>query len=126
MLKELNIMAVLPASDMSRATDFYTNVLGLDSPETMNEENLLFHSGDVTSFLVYKTDNAGSARNTQMGWTTGDIDADVAALRNRGVVFEEYDFPEMKTDDGIAVMPVGRAAWFRDSEGNILNLFQRG
>ena len=126
MLKELNIMAVLPASDMSRATDFYTNVLGLDSPEPMNEENLLFHSGDGTSFLVYKTDNAGSARNTQMGWTTGDIDADVAALRNRGVVFEEYDFPEMKTDDGIAVMPVGRAAWFRDSEGNILNLFQRG
>lgn len=125
MLKDLDIMAVLPATDMSRARDFYQNVLGLDSPDTMNEENLLYHSGDGTAFLLYKTDNAGSAQNTQMGWSTEDIDADVAALRDRGVVFEEYDFPGVRTQDGVAVMPVGRAAWFKDSEGNILNLFQR-
>ncbi|MCC3283645.1 VOC family protein [Arthrobacter caoxuetaonis] len=125
MLKEQDIMAVLPARDVARARDFYGNVLGLDPPLVMDEENLIYRSGNGTSFLVYKTDNAGSAKNTQMGWESSDIEGDVAALRERGVVFEEYDFPGVETSDGIASTPVGKAAWFLDSEGNILNLFQR-
>lgn len=126
MLKDLNIMAVLPATDMSRASDFYQNVLQLDSPDSMDGENLLFHGGEGTTFLLYKTDNAGSAKNTQMGWETSDIEGDMATLRSRGVVFENYDFPGLATENGMAVTPVGKAAWFTDTEGNILNLFQRG
>ncbi|UPO77878.1 VOC family protein [Arthrobacter sp. Helios] len=125
MLKEQEIMAVLPATDMARASDFYGNVLGLDPPQVLDDENLLYHSGNGTGFLLYKTDNAGSAKNTQMGWETNDLDGEVADLRSRGVVFEEYDFPGLKTEGGIASTPVGKAAWFTDTEGNILNLFQR-
>lgn len=119
-------MAVLPAADMTRASNFYRNVLQLDPPDSMDEENLLFHCGDGTTFLLYKTDNAGSAKNTAMGWETSDIEGDMANLRSRGVEFEDYDFPGLTTENGLVVMPVGKAAWFTDTEGNILNLFQRG
>ena len=125
MLKDLEINAVLPAKDIARARGFYRDVLGLEPADAMDEENLLYRCGKGTAFLLYKTDNAGTAKNTQMGWGTDDIDAEVQDLRGRGVVFEEYDFPGLKTENGIAFTPVGRAAWFLDSEGNILNLFQR-
>ncbi|WP_427131693.1 VOC family protein [Pseudarthrobacter sp. S9] len=125
MLKELDVIAVLPAKDMARARDFYRDVLGLEPSDTMDEENLLYRSGNGTAFLLYRTDNAGTAKNTQMGWGTDNIEGEVEDLRGRGVVFEEYDFPGLKTENGIAATPVGKAAWFTDSEGNILNIFQR-
>ncbi|WP_426997795.1 VOC family protein [Pseudarthrobacter sp. N5] len=125
MLKELDLMAVLPAKDMTRARNFYRDVLGLEPSEAMDEENLLYRSGNGAAFLIYKTDNAGTAKNTQMGWATDNIEGEVEELRGRGVVFEEYDFPGLKTENGIAATSVGKAAWFTDSEGNILNLFQR-
>lgn len=125
MLKELDIIAVLPAKDIARARDFYKDVLGLEPSDSMDEENLVYQCGNGTTFLLYKTDNAGTAKNTQMGWGTDNIEGEVEELRGRGVVFEEYDFPGLKTANGIASTPVGKAAWFTDSEGNILNLFQR-
>jgi catechol 2,3-dioxygenase-like lactoylglutathione lyase family enzyme len=125
MLKERDIIAVLPAKDIARARDFYRDVLGLEPSDAMDEENLLYRCGNGTAFLLYQTDNAGTAKNTQMGWGTDNLEADVEDLRGRGVVFEEYDFPGLKTENGIATTPVGTAAWFTDSEGNILNLFQR-
>lgn len=125
MLKELDIIAVLPAKDMARARAYYRDVLGLEASDAMDEENLLYRSGNGTAFLLYNTDNAGTAKNTQMGWRTDNIEAEVEDLRGRGVVFEEYDFPGMKTENGIATTPVEKAAWFKDSEGNILNIFQR-
>lgn len=125
MLKERDIIAVLPAKDIARAKGFYRDVLGLEPSDAMDEENLLYRCGNGTAFLLYQTDNAGTAKNTQMGWGTDNLESDVEDLRGRGVVFEEYDFPGLKTENGIATTPVGRAAWFRDSEGNILNLFQR-
>ena len=125
MLKDLEITAVLPARDIVRARAFYSDVLGLEPADSMDEENLIYRCGNGTAFLLYQTDFAGTAKNTQMGWETNDLDAEVADLRGRGVVFEEYDFPGLKTENGIATTPVGKAAWFLDSEGNILNLFQR-
>ncbi|HSO16718.1 MAG TPA: VOC family protein [Arthrobacter sp.] len=126
MLKDLEITAVLPAKDIARARAFYRDVLGLEpADDSMDEENLIYRCGKETAFLLYKSDYAGTAKNTQMGWGTDDIDAEVADLRGRGVVFEEYDFPGLKTENGIATTPVGKAAWFLDSEGNILNLYQR-
>jgi catechol 2,3-dioxygenase-like lactoylglutathione lyase family enzyme len=125
MLKELDVIAVLPAKDLARARDFYRDKLGLDAPETMDEENLLYLSGNGTAFLLYKTDNAGTAKNTQMSWRTDNLEAEMEDLRGRGVVFEEYDFPGLKTENGIATNAVGKGAWFTDSEGNILSIFQR-
>jgi predicted enzyme related to lactoylglutathione lyase len=125
MLKENDLMAVLPAKDLARAKQFYDDVLGLEPPEVMDDENLLYRSGNGTAFLLYKSDYAGTAKNTQMGWGTDNLEAEVDDLRGRGVVFEEYDLPGLKTENGIATSPVGKAAWFTDTEGNILNLFQR-
>lgn len=125
MLQELDIIAVLPAKDMARARSFYRDKLGLEPSDEMDEENVMYRCGNGTTFLLYKTDNAGTAQNTQMGWGTDDINAEVADLQSRGIVFEEYDFPGLKTENGIATTPVGKAAWFIDSEGNILNIFQR-
>ena len=67
--------------------------------------------------------NAGTAKNTQMGWGVEDVEKEVEELRARGVVFEEYDMPGLKTENGIATMEgMGKGAWFLDTEGNILNI----
>ncbi|MDQ0635162.1 catechol 2,3-dioxygenase-like lactoylglutathione lyase family enzyme [Arthrobacter pascens] len=125
MLKDLEIMAVLPAKDINRAKDFYRDKLGLEPSETPEDDSLMYRAGKGTSFLVYQTENAGSAKNTQMGWETDNIEREMEELRGRGVVFEEYDFPGLKTENGVATNDWGKAAWFLDSEGNILNISQR-
>ena len=122
MLKDSDIIAVLPAKDINRARDFYRDKLGLEPAQVLDEENLIYRCGNGTSFLLYRTDNAGTAKNTQMGWGSADLERDVEELRSRGVVFEEYDFPGLKTENGIASLPVGKSAWFLDTEGNILNI----
>ena len=124
MLKDSAIMAVLPAKDINRAKDFYRDKLGLEPSETV-EDNLVYRCGNGTSFLVYQTENAGTAKNTQMGWETDNLERDMEELRGRGVVFEEYDFPGLKTENGVATDSFGKGAWFLDSEGNILNIAQR-
>lgn len=124
MLKDLSVMAVLPAKDLSRATDFYRDKLGLEPAETI-EDSVLYRCANGTGFLVYQTDNAGTAKNTQIGWETDNLDRDMEELRGRGVVFEEYDFPGLKTENGVVDNEWGRGAWFLDSEGNIISLSQR-
>ena len=124
MLKDRAVAAVLPAKDIARARDFYQNVLGLDAPDVLDDENLIYRCGNGTTFMLYQTDNAGTAKNTQMGWDTDNIEAEMEELRGRGVTFEEYDFPGRKTENGIATNAIGKAAWFLDTEGNILNIFQ--
>ncbi|MBT2566182.1 VOC family protein [Arthrobacter sp. ISL-85] len=123
MLKDLEVMAVLPAKDIDRAREFYRDKLGLEPEPNMADGGLVYRCGKGTAFLIYQTDNAGSARNTQIGWGTDDVQRDVDELRARGVVFEDYDMPGLKTENGIASMEgMGQAAWFLDSEGNILNI----
>ena len=126
MFKDSNIMAVLPAKDINRAKEFYRDKLGIEPSESMEEGSVMYSCGQGTRFLVYQTDNAGTAKNTQMGWETDDIERDMEEMRGRGVVFEEYDFPGLKTENGIATASWGKGAWFLDSEGNILNIAQRG
>jgi catechol-2,3-dioxygenase len=123
MLKDTAIAAVLPAKDVGRAKEFYRDKLGLEPIENA-DDNVMYECGNGTRFLLYQTDNAGTAKNTQMGWVTDDVERDVQELRGRGVVFEEYDFPGVKTENGIATSDAGKAAWFLDSEGNILSLFE--
>lgn len=123
MLKDREIMAVLPAKDIDRAREFYRDKLGLDPVQTVENDNLIYRCGKGTGFLLYQTDNAGSAKNTQMSWGVDDVEKEVEELRGRGVVFEEYDMPGLKTENGIATMEgMGKGAWFLDSEGNILNI----
>ena len=125
MFKDSNIMAVLPAKDINRAKEFYRDKLGIEPSEILEEGGAMYSCGQGTRFLVYQTENAGTAKNTQMGWETDDLEREMEELRGRGVVFEDYDFPGLKTENGIATTNWGKAAWFLDSEGNIINVAQR-
>ena len=121
MLKELH--TVLPAADLQRARTFYHDKLELD-PDEMHDGMLMYHASKGSAFEIYETSNAGTAKNTQMVWMTDDLDAEMARLRKRGVVFEDYDIPGMKTENGVATMGDSKAAWFRDTEGNFLCISQ--
>jgi catechol 2,3-dioxygenase-like lactoylglutathione lyase family enzyme len=122
MLDMYKLVPSLPASDLERATRFYTEKLGL-SPISANRAAVEFTSGSVR-FGVYETTYAGTAQHTLAAWEVDDIEEVVDELRTRGIVFEEYDVPGLKTVNGIADMGPQRGAWFRDSEGNILALAQ--
>jgi len=77
-------------------------------------------------FFIYTTPNPNRGGHTQMGISVKDVGAAVRELRGRGVTFEEYDMPGLKTVDGIATTPAGRAAWFKDTESNTIGLIQLG
>jgi catechol 2,3-dioxygenase-like lactoylglutathione lyase family enzyme len=119
----MSIYTVLPAKDLARARAFYRDMLGLEP--TMEKPGMLAYSGPSGYiFQLYETDAAGTAQNTQMGWSTSELDDDVAELRERGVIFEEYDLPGLKTENGIAFVGTERAAWFKDTEGNTICISQ--
>ena len=116
-------MVTLPATDIDRARKFYQEVLGFEVGEAGEDGSVRVQVGD-SSIMVYPSEFAGSNRATAVGIGVEDATAAVAHLRDRGVQFEEYDFGEMKTIDGVLTMPNGdKGAWFKDTEGNIVGLF---
>ena len=119
----LSIYTVLPAADLDRARAFYRDKLGLEV--TLEKPGMLAYSGPSGYiFQLYETATVGTAQNTQMGWSTSDLDADMADLRRRGVEFEEYDFPGLTTENGVALVGTERSAWFKDTEGNTICISQ--
>ncbi len=123
MLKDLHVHTTLPATDLARAQAWYSEKLGLD-PDEKQASGLTYRCKD-SQFVIYPGANAGSGRHTQMGWQVSDIVAEVADLRARGVEVESYpDMPGFDTATGIATIGSAKAAWFRDSEGNMLGLVQ--
>jgi catechol 2,3-dioxygenase-like lactoylglutathione lyase family enzyme len=130
MLEHGDVTTRLPAQDLERARAFYADKLGLE-PVEERPGGLLYRCGNG-SFALFASAGAPSGTHTQMAWEVADIQATVALLRARGVVFEEYDLPGLKTVNGIAEVAgnypskgVGeKGAWFRDSEGNLLGIGQ--
>ena len=123
MLQQARVAAIVPVSDVEAVIRFYGDTLGLrlkerrsDLPQNREAE---FEAGDGT-LLVYESVGAGQSRHTVAGFRVDDIDAVVSSLRERGVVFEEYDLPDLKTENGIAAVGDVRAAWCKDPDGNIL------
>jgi catechol 2,3-dioxygenase-like lactoylglutathione lyase family enzyme len=126
MLADRPIHTTLPVADLERARRFYTEKLGL-TPETElpdMRDGLFYRCGGGTRFLLFPSPNAASGTHTQMTWRTNDIEAEMAALKARGVVFEEYDTPGLKTVNSLATIGQSKGAWFIDSEGNLLALGQ--
>ena len=122
-LAEAGIVAIVPVSDVEAAIRFYGDTLGLelqerrdDLPENREAE---FEAGHGT-LLVYESVGAGKSRHTVAGFRVDDVDATVATLRERGVEFEDYNLPELKTEGGVAAVGDVRAAWCRDPDGNLL------
>lgn len=123
MLQNAQFHTALPATDLDRARGFYAEKLGLH-PAEESPAGLFYNGAGGTSFLLYPTQGAASGTHTQMGFVVDDAAAEVAALRARGVVFQEYDLPGLKTVDGIAEIGASKGAWFADSEGNVLGIVE--
>ncbi len=125
MIGDQRISAVLVSTDLEKSQRFYEEQVGLTlSPETI-KNHLLFDCGNGTSLLIYGRPRGNSADHTQVRFWTSDVAKDVAALVERGVVFEEYDMENFKTVDHVVTAPgIGRSAWFKDPDGNTIALFQ--
>ena len=114
--------ATLPAKDLKRAKSFYVDRLGL-SVQSEDETGVHFVVGG-SRFRLFRSSGSASGSHTQLALMVRDIATQVEALRARGVTFEEYDYPTLKTVDGIADLGYARAAWLKDSEGNLLGIAQ--
>ena len=125
MVASRKISAVLCSTDLDRSRSFYEQKVGLRlSPETI-KNHLLFEAGDGTTLLVYGRPSPNKADHTQVRFWSNDVEADVRELVGRGVTFEDYDFPTLKTVDHVATTAgVGKSAWFKDPDGNTVALFQ--
>jgi catechol 2,3-dioxygenase-like lactoylglutathione lyase family enzyme len=131
MLKDGRVAARLPAQDLDRARAFYAEKLGLE-PAEEREGGLRYAAAGGGEFALFESSGAATGDHTQMGWEVDDIEGTVRELRSRGVVFEEYDLPGLRTVDGIAEIEGNypskgtgeRGAWFRGSEGNMLGIGQ--
>lgn len=123
MLQNTPMYSYIPARDMGRARAFYEQRLGF-KPSREIAGGVVYEFGDHTSCFMYPTPNAGTSQASQAFWKVDDIEREVAELRSKGVSFEEYDMPGMKTFNGIFAGGGSKAAWFKDTEGNIMALVQ--
>ena len=123
MLADKNAGATLAVTDLARARDFYENTLGLEAIDE-NPGGVLYRSGGSV-VLVYPSEFAGTNKATAASWAVGDdFDSIVDDLREKGVTFEHYDdLPETTREGDVHVMDAYKAVWFKDPDGNILNLF---
>ena len=123
MLQQSPLYAYIPAKDVARARRFYEGTLGF-KPAREIAGGVMYEFGGGTGCFLYPTPNAGTSQASQAFWQVDDLEREVADLKARGVRFEEYVLPGLKTKDGIATTRANKAAWFKDSEGNILALVQ--
>jgi catechol 2,3-dioxygenase-like lactoylglutathione lyase family enzyme len=115
----------LAVTDLARAKAWYADKLGWE-PMIEPPETLVYQVGD-SFFTLYTSEFAGTAKNTVMNWIVPDVRAEVPRLRDRGVTFEDYDFGEIRTEDGIMADPSGGlTAWFKDPDSNTIGLISAG
>jgi catechol 2,3-dioxygenase-like lactoylglutathione lyase family enzyme len=122
MLNDANAVANLAVKDLARARRFYESTLGLTEVEAMGDELVVYRSGETT-VNVYKSDYAGTNKATALTWSVGnDLEDVVSELKGKGISFEHYDMPDMTLEGDIHVSGDMKVAWFKDPDGNILNI----
>jgi len=124
MLKDTPIVPYIPVTDMPRARKFYEEKVGL-KPKEEYAGGVIYECGKGSWVFMYPSGGAGTSKASTAFWAVDDVEAEVAELKARGVVFEEYDMPEIKMENSIATGGGAKTAWFKDSEGNILAISQR-
>lgn len=124
MLNKARVQASIAVSDLGRAKKFYTDVLGL-KVTAEEEAGIDLEAGDGTVMGIYPSQFAGTAQNTVATFQVPDIKATMKDLQDKGVTFEEYDFPGLKTEGGVAQLGSYTGSWFKDPDGNILAVVQR-
>jgi predicted enzyme related to lactoylglutathione lyase len=122
MLQKSPMYAYIPATDVARARQFYEQTLGF-KPKAETGGGVIYECGEHTACFLYPTPNAGTSRASQAFWQVEDIEQEVKELRARGVEFEHYDMPG-QSENGIVTAGGAKAAWFKDSEGNIMAVIQ--
>lgn len=123
MLQNAPMYSYIPAKDVGRARKFYEEKLGFKAKQEA-AGGVVYEFGRGTACFLYPTPNAGTSLASQAFWQVVDIEQEVAELKARGVQFEKNDMPEMG-ENGISTAGGAKAAWFKDSEGNIMALIQR-
>jgi catechol 2,3-dioxygenase-like lactoylglutathione lyase family enzyme len=123
MLQHSPLYAYIPAKDVSRARRFYEEKLGF-KPGRELAGGVAYEFAGGTACFLYPTPNAGTSTASQAFWQVNDIEREVAELKARGVVFEDYDMPGPKSPSGVITAGGAKAAWFKDSEGNIMAIIQ--
>jgi catechol 2,3-dioxygenase-like lactoylglutathione lyase family enzyme len=120
-LKDKDCYTMIPTKDLDKARRFYEDVLGF-TPGHEDPAGIEYKSGK-SGFMLYPTQFAGTAQHTLIGWTVDNAEIAVKELGNKGVTFEQYDMPGIKTDaNGLAEFEGGKGAWFKDPDGNILSI----
>ena len=123
MLQNSPLYSYIPAQDVQRARAFYERTLGF-KPKIELHGGVVYEFAKGTACFLYPTPNAGTSQASQAFWEVDDIEREVAELKARGVVFENYDMPGDKSPSGVVTSGGAKAAWFKDSEGNILAIIQ--
>src|SRR5947208_2534930 len=123
MLSAAPIRAYIPVANLQRARKFYEETVGLD-PGAVYGGGVIYKCGDTEVFL-YPTSNAGTSKASQAFWQVDDVEAEVTELKRRGVKFEDYDMPGVTMKNSILTGGGAKAAWFKDTEGNIMAVAQR-
>ena len=124
MLQQSPMYSYIPAQDIARARRFYEDKLGLRPTEETNG-GVVYRFGGGTAAFLYPTPNAGTSQASQAFWSVEDVDAAIRWLKERGVQFEHYgDMPGERSPQGAVTAGGAKAAWFKDSEGNIMALIQ--
>jgi predicted enzyme related to lactoylglutathione lyase len=123
-LKDAAIIPYIPVSDVARARKFYEEKVGLKIKE-LYAGGVVYECGQNSWVFMYPTPNAGTSKASTAFWSVDDVAAEVRELKARGVVFEDYDYPGLKTENSIATGGGAKTAWFKDTEGNILAISQR-
>ena len=123
MLKDHPIIPYIPASDLDRARRFYEDKVGLVARDKI-AGGVVYECGAGSWIFLYTSQGAGTSEASQAFWQVPDVESEVRELKARGVTFLDYDLPGLKTEDGIATFETSKAAWFRDTEGNIMALIQ--
>jgi catechol 2,3-dioxygenase-like lactoylglutathione lyase family enzyme len=124
MLTNAAIVPYIPVSNLARARKFYEGTLGL-TPKEEYAGGVIYECGKGSWVFMYPSPGAGTSKASTAFWAVDDVVAEVAELKARGVVFEEYDMPGIKMVNSIATAGGAKTAWFKDSEGNILAVSQR-
>ena len=120
MLTSSPMTTILPVVDMKRARDFYEARLGLRAVGERPDGKFVYAIGDGGRLALFPKEGGTKAEHTAVSFEVADIGSAIADLKSHGVVFEDYDFPGFKTDGHVCVLGAEKAAWFKDTEGNIL------
>ncbi len=120
MLTKAPVTTMLPVKDLNRAREFYEKKLGLKPLGAKQDGKFLFAGGDGGTLALFPKPEGTKAEHTAVSFQVKDIAREIKDLKQRGVVFEDYDFPGMKTQNHVCVLGSEKAAWFKDPEGNYL------